>query len=62
MSSFSIFDSDKMPSLGTTNLSCYGGDCIDTTPKHDGKDLTAESVLAEESVKPALVSFHITSE
>ena len=51
-----------MPSLGKTDLSCFGGDCIDTTLKHDGKDLTAESVLAEESVKPALVSFDITLE
>ena len=48
MSSFSIFDPEKMPPLGTTDLSCYGEDCIDTLLKHYGKDLTAESVLAEE--------------
>ena len=55
MSSFSIFDHEKMQS-------CYGEDCIDTILKHYGKDLTAESVLAEESVKSALVSSDITSE
>ena len=38
-----------MPPLGTTDLSCYGEDCIDTILKHYGKDLTAKSVLAEES-------------
>ena len=47
VSSFSIFDPEKMPPLGTTDLSCYGEDCIDTILKHYGKDLTAESVLAE---------------
>ena len=50
-----------MPPLGTTDLSCYGEDCIDTILKYYGNDLSAESVLAEESVKPALVS-SITSE
>ena len=40
-----------MPPPGTTDLSCYERDCIDTILKHYGKDLTAESVLAEESVK-----------
>ena len=44
------------------DLSCYGEDCIDTILKHYGKDLTAESVLAEENVKPALVSSDITLE
>ena len=48
--------------LGPTDLSCCGEDCIDTILKHYWKDLTAESVLAEESVKPALVSSDITSE
>ena len=62
VSSFSIFDPEKMPSLGTTDLSCYGEDCIDTILKHYGKDLTAKSVLAEGSVKSALVSSDITSE
>ena len=64
VTSFSIFDPEKMPPLGTTDLS-YGEDCINTILKHYGKDLTAESVLAEEteeSVKPALVSSDITSE
>ena len=61
MSSFSIFDPEKMSPLGTTDLSCYGEDCIDTLLKHYGKDLTAESVLAEES-EPALVSSDITLE
>ena len=51
-----------MPPLGTTDLSCYAEDCIDIIVKHYGKDLTAESVLAEESIKPALVSSDITSE
>ena len=50
-----------MPPLGTTDLSCYGEDCIDIILKHYGKDLTAKSVLAEECVKPALVSSGITS-
>ena len=62
VSSFSIFDPETMPSLRSTDLSCYGGDYIYTTLKRDGKDLTAESELAEESDKPALVSFDITSE
>ena len=62
VSSFSIFDPEKMSPLGTIDLFCYGEDCIDTILKHYGKDLTAESVLAEESVKPALVSSDITSE
>ena len=62
VSSFSIFDLEKMPPLGTTDLSCYGEDCIDTILKHYGKDLTAESVLAEESVKPVLVSSDNTLE
>ena len=62
VSSFSIFYPEKMPPLGTTDLSCYGEDCIDTVLKHYGKDLTAKSVLAEESIKPALVSSDITSE
>ena len=62
VSSFSIFDPEKMPALDTTDLSCYGEDCIGTILKHYGKDLTAESVLAEESVEPALVSSDITSE
>ena len=51
-----------MPPLGTTNLSCYLEDCIDIFLKHYGKGLTAKSVLAEESVKPAFVSSDITSE
>ena len=51
-----------MPPLDTTDLSCYGEDCIDTILKYYGKDLIAESVLAEESVEPALVSSDITSE
>ena len=62
MSSFSIFDPEKMPPLGTTDLFCCGGDYIDIILKHYGKDLTAESVLAEESVKPALVSSDTISE
>ena len=62
ISSFSIFDPEKMPPLGTTDLSCNGEDCIDTILKHYGKDLTAKSVLAEESIKPALVFSDITSE
>ena len=62
MSSFNFFDPEKMPPLGTTDLSCYGEDCIDTILKYYGKDLTAESVLAEENVEPALVSSDITSE
>ena len=45
-----IFGPEKMPPLGTTDLSCYGEDCIDMILKHYGKDLIAESVLAEESV------------
>ena len=61
VSSFSIFNPEKMPPLGTTDLSCYEEDCIDTILKHYGKDLTTESVL-EEDVKPALVSSDITSE
>ncbi len=52
----------KKPPLDTTDLSCHGEDCIDTTLKHYGKYLTAKSVLAEESVKPALVYADITSE
>ena len=59
---FSIFDPEKMPLLGTTDLFCYGEDCIDTILKYYGKYLTAKSVLAEESVDPALVSSDITSE
>ena len=51
-----------MPPLGTTDRSCYGEDCIDTILKYYGKDLTADSVLAEESVEPTLVSSDITSE
>ena len=62
VSSLSIFDREKMPPLVTTDLSCYGKDCIDTILKHYGKDLTAESVIAKESVKPALISYDITSE
>ena len=62
VSSFSSFDPEKMPPLGTTDLSCYGEDCIDTILKYYGNDLTAESMLAEESVKPALVSSDITLE
>ena len=62
VSSFSIFDPEKKPPLSTSDLSCYGEDCIYTILKHYGKDLTAESVLAEESVKPALVSSDITLE
>ena len=62
MSAFSIFDPEKIPPLGTNDLSCYGEDCIDIILKHYGKDLTAESVLAKENVKPALVSSDITSE
>ncbi len=37
VSSFSIFDPENMPSLGTTDLSCYGEDCIDTILKHYGE-------------------------
>ena len=62
VSLFSIFDPEKMPALGTTDLSCYGEDCINTILKHYGKDLTAEPVLAEESAEPALVSSDIISE
>ena len=51
VSAFNIFDREKMPLLGTTDLSCYGEDCIDNILKHYGKDLTAESVIAEESIK-----------
>ena len=49
-----------MPLLGTTDISCYGKDWINTILKHYGKDLTAESMLAEKSVKPTLVSSDIT--
>ena len=62
MSSFSIFDPEKKPPLGTTDPFYYGEDCIDTILKHYGENLTAESVLVEESVKPALVSSDITLE
>ena len=34
----------KKPLLGTTDLSCYGEDCINTILNHYGKDLTAKSV------------------
>ena len=48
VSSFSIFDPEKMPPLGTTDLSCYGEDCIDTILKHYGRDLTADSASRRE--------------
>ena len=60
VSSYSFIDPEKM--LGINDLSGYEEDYIDIILKHYGKDLTAESVQAEESVKPALVSSDITSE
>ena len=39
VSSFSIFGPEKMPPQGTTDLSCYVKDCMDTTLKIMGKIL-----------------------
>ena len=62
VSSFSIFDPQKMPSSDSADFSCYGGDSIDALIQHYGKDLPAESMLSEEFVMPALVSSDLKTE
>ena len=62
VSSFGIFDPQKMPSSDSADFSCHGEDSIDALIQHYGKDLPAESMLSEEFVMPALVSSDLKTE
>ena len=60
VSSFSIFDPKKMPKH-PKDCSAYGNESIQTLLQHIGKELPAESVLADEFVRPAFCQYCCTN-
>lgn len=62
VSSFSIFDPQKMPPQNSPDLSSYGENYVDTILHHYGKDLPAKSLPGEEITMPAMISSDFTTE
>ena len=49
-----IFNPHRVPGGDSPRLSCYGTESVKTLLEHYGQDKPAETVLGEETVKPAL--------
>ena len=59
---FSIFDSKKVPSLDSSDLSSYGEDAVKIPLDHYGGDRPAETVLGFEVCTLALISCELHTE
>ena len=62
VSCFSIFKPKKVPSLDSSDLSCYGEDALKILLDHYGADRPAETVLGVEVCTPALISCELHTE
>ena len=57
-----VFDSKKIPSLNSSDLSSYGEDAVEILLDHYGADRPAETVLGIEVCMPALISCELHTE
>ena len=62
VSCFSILKPKKVPSLDSSDLSCYGEDALKILLDHYGVDKPAETVLGVEVCTPVLISCEIHTE
>ena len=62
LSTFSIFDPKKVPSLSTHQLPLYGDSSIQTLIGQFGRDLPAKSLEGTEFEKAAIVSSDLSTE
>ena len=62
LSTFSIFDPKKVPSLSTHELPLYGDSSIQTLIGQFGRDLPAKSLEGTEIVKASIVSSDLSTE
>ena len=62
ITSFSTFDTNKIPNLTSPELLSYGEDSMETLINHYAKDLPAETVQGVEFIKEAIISQDIRTE
>ena len=62
LSSLSIFDQRKMPSVDSDDRSCYGEDSVSTLLAHYSTERSAEALQGEEAIKEAMISPDICME
>lgn len=61
-SALEVFNPQKVPSADSASLASYGNEPIKTLLDHYGQDKPAQTILGEETVKPALISPEVQTE
>ena len=62
MSTFSVFNQQKMPDVSSSHLALYGEDSIDVLMNHYGAEKPAHTVQGEEFMKPLLITSEVHTE
>ena len=62
ISALAIFNPQKVPRSDSASLASYGNESVKVLLDHYGQDKAAQTVLGEETIKPALISPEIQAE
>ena len=62
VSTFRVFNPQKMPDVSSSHLASYGEDSIDVLMNHYGAEKPAHTVQGEEFMKPPLITSEVHTE